>query len=56
MPCDPELRYHFTAGYDGGGNGVVSQREEDDRATHWKLYSSRIRLVGGRGWQMPVWG
>ena len=41
MPCDPKLRYHFTAGRDGKERDAVSQTEEDDRATHWKLYSPR---------------
>jgi hypothetical protein len=41
MPCDPELRYHFTTGYDGREKNAVSQREEDGGATHWKLYSPK---------------
>jgi hypothetical protein len=41
MPCDPELRYHFTARRDGKAKDAVRQREEDDRATHCKLYSPR---------------
>ena len=39
ISCDPKLQYHFAAGYDGREKSTVSQREEDDRATHWKLYS-----------------
>ncbi|KAJ6047081.1 uncharacterized protein N7446_011915 [Penicillium canescens] len=39
-----------------GKRGMVSQREEDDRATHWKLYSPKVRLAGGWRWQIPIWG